>query len=588
MSSIYSRSAVAFVLAATLFLYPSYAGAQTPESQQNPLARFPVAHEHTTGWCLGYLYIYTDSIAYETTWPAADKSHSFRVNRTDLKEVGRWMHLGQQLKAVELKFGNSTYRFWWLPNEQDVLNGRSYQFNPPDAGDPDFLIKAIQNPAILTSGDTSSASSQASPPAVPSAGLSQPQQLPANSPAAPPGAAASTVQPPSPAAALASPANQLSPAAAARLRFTVAHAHTGSWCVGYLYISTDRIRYEVVQREADKQHSFDLARSDILAESQWVLLGQPQNAVEIKTAHGNYHFWLLPINADLQGTPIGRWGMASAIPGGPLLAALQRPEEEIAKMAASNKFDANRPAGGRGSPSYGPATGSANAGSSSATSAELGAQTSLSGAKVYLTQYYHVSETHIGGNFSGTRKSYLVFFPSGWVSNQFPARGLDGFDLTAFMRNPTNGPFVGKYTMTDNSAEILWQDSGQTHASVKFDNTAADAPFFQDVYIPLCRCDGVKFSGTYDTGHHDPIQFSADGTFTDGGGINTVVNTDGEHRWPGGHGAYSVRNYTLVLNYANGGQIRESFGAAAVQENSHLFTWIAIGGTRFLEMNHKP
>jgi hypothetical protein len=381
-----------------------------------------------------------------------------------------------------------------------------------------------------------------------------------------------------------------------QLRFTVAHAHTATWCVGYLYISKDRVRYEVVQPAIDQQHSFDLARTDITTMRQWVLIGTPENAVEIKTARATYHFWRLPNDADLRGTPVTQWGMGSAVPAAPVLTALQQPEAEIdraaAKEAAAAAADQNAAsAGARAHPPANPPTDHAatdtspnNAPVARAAAANPGAgpstQSSQGGAKVYFKQYYHIGET--SSVFSGTRKAFLVFFPSGWVSDQFPDQGLDGFDLVAFMRNPANAASVGKYRMTDTKAEIVLQDSGQTRVSVDFNNAAEDAPFFEDVYIPLCRCDGVRFSGLYDAGHHDPIQFSADGTFADGGALNTVVNTDGEHRWPGGQGTYSLRNYTLMLTYRDGRQIRKSFMAAAVHEKDQRFTWIGIGGYTFV------
>jgi hypothetical protein len=105
-------------------------------------------------------------------------------------------------------------------------------------------------------------------------------------------------------------------------RYAVAHVHALTQCVGYLEISTDRIRYEVVKPESDKKHSFDLARTDIQAIQQWAVLGVPQNAVEIKATTGNYHFWLLPDTADLVRTQPTQWGARSAAPVATLLAAL--------------------------------------------------------------------------------------------------------------------------------------------------------------------------------------------------------------------------------------------------------------------------
>jgi hypothetical protein len=109
------------------------------------------------------------------------------------------------------------------------------------------------------------------------------------------------------------------------VRFPVAHAHTGSWCMGYLYISADSIRYEVVRPEKDKKHSFQIARSELIAVQQWILLGTPQSATEIKTAHAAYHFWWMPTEDDLQPGQPSHFNPRSAAPPDTLIAALRAP-----------------------------------------------------------------------------------------------------------------------------------------------------------------------------------------------------------------------------------------------------------------------
>src|SRR5690349_9056645 len=94
-----------------ILVAPPVAHAQTVS--QDALARFPVAHEHGQDWCLGYLYIYTDSIAYEVTWPVAMKSHSFELKLSNIQQVGQWSVSGQLLNAVEIKTASSLYHFWW-------------------------------------------------------------------------------------------------------------------------------------------------------------------------------------------------------------------------------------------------------------------------------------------------------------------------------------------------------------------------------------------------------------------------------------------------------------------------------------------
>src|SRR5262245_54103840 len=112
-----NRSNVAVLVIASAFIgSPLPARSQTPNGHDNALARFPVAHEHISGWCLGYVYLYVGSISYEVTWPAGDHGHSFELGLSNL-QVGRWVASGQQMRAMELKTATSTYHFWWLANE---------------------------------------------------------------------------------------------------------------------------------------------------------------------------------------------------------------------------------------------------------------------------------------------------------------------------------------------------------------------------------------------------------------------------------------------------------------------------------------
>ncbi len=74
------------------------------------------------------------------------------------------------------------------------------------------------------------------------------------------------------------------------VRYPVAHAHAGSFCSGYLYLSRDAIRYEVTSPEHDKSHGFDHKKSDLTVVGQWRFWGQPIEATEFKFRDGNtYH-----------------------------------------------------------------------------------------------------------------------------------------------------------------------------------------------------------------------------------------------------------------------------------------------------------
>jgi len=129
--------------------------AQDVPAQPSQSVRFAVAHEHFSSWCLGYLYLDADSIWYEVVQPAKDKKHEFKIKRSELLAVGRWIFVNQPKNAVELRFGKSVYHFWWLPDEQQIQTGRRYQSDPPDAANPDQLIAAIRDPAsVLNPGAT--------------------------------------------------------------------------------------------------------------------------------------------------------------------------------------------------------------------------------------------------------------------------------------------------------------------------------------------------------------------------------------------------------------------------------------------------
>jgi len=117
----------------------------TPSAANDPQAvRFALAHQHTMGWCFGYLYVSPTTISYVESTPATDQSHSFDFQLSQITRLDRWIYGQQSLNAVELKFGKATYHFWWMPNEQVVQTGRPYQWNPPDAADPQQLIDIIR------------------------------------------------------------------------------------------------------------------------------------------------------------------------------------------------------------------------------------------------------------------------------------------------------------------------------------------------------------------------------------------------------------------------------------------------------------
>jgi len=107
----------------------------------------------------------------------------------------------------------------------------------------------------------------------------------------------------------------------ASLQLPVAHSHFGSWCMGYLTITPEGIRYEPVTK-GKEGHSFQLNRSEVTFLNYWMLAGQPMNAVEIRTARAVYHFWLLQ-SPDVLSVRQTSWRPVEAAPADSLLVSLR-------------------------------------------------------------------------------------------------------------------------------------------------------------------------------------------------------------------------------------------------------------------------
>lgn len=82
-------------------------------SGDNPVFRYPVAHQHAASGCGGYLYFSRDTIRYEVVQPEKDKGHSFQQRRADLTVAGQWRFWGQAMDEAEYKFRDgSVYHFF--------------------------------------------------------------------------------------------------------------------------------------------------------------------------------------------------------------------------------------------------------------------------------------------------------------------------------------------------------------------------------------------------------------------------------------------------------------------------------------------
>jgi hypothetical protein len=392
--------------------------------------------------------------------------------------------------------------------------------------------------------------------------------------------------------------NDSGSAQAKEMRFNVVHAHLGSNCAGYLYVSREGVRYEAQVPANYQNHSFQIERSAITALQPWVLMGQAQNVTEIKTAHATYHFWLLPKGADLN-TARGSNLNAIAVPAGALIVAIRNPEsvlKQTASKAPAPDADAgSKPAARENSPadadgdSSSPRNktsakrGQPAADGDSAKDLDAAPQTEAArklpaGALEGIYVGFGLDHSHMGA------RDYY-FTADGWVVNNIPLVNMDNFDMAAYRNDPSNKLFIGRYRVDGNQIHIVWANNATRRDVIKYDEAAAEPGI--DTYIPTCRCTGKKFSGKYHWASPTDeryVQFFPDGTFLDHGLTDQVVGSPNPHGYSGitdpprnFRGTYSVRNQRLTFNFADGKQATVAFIAPKALEKAPKFGWFGLG-----------
>ena len=379
-----------------------------------------------------------------------------------------------------------------------------------------------------------------------------------------------------------------------KLRFTVVHAHFGNNCAGYLYVGQESVRYEAVAPANYASHSFQIERSAITALQPWVLMGQPQNVVEIKTAHATYHFWVMPKGTDPNVAHSSNLN-ASAAPADRLIRAIHDPEgfiqQELTKTRASEDDAGAERSGEEGSDADADGSrdrasrkhGQPPAGGDSSGDSEAGAQAEgehkvaageLEGVYVgFSLDYSH----------TGSRQYY--FTPDGWVINNIPQVNLDNFDMTAYRNDPSHKLFIGRYRVDGNKIRIVWANNADHRDVITYDERASEPGI--DTYIPTCRCTGKRFSGRYHWSSPTDqryVQFFPDGTFFDHGLTDQVVGLPNPHGYAGitdpprnFRGTYAIHNQKLTFSFSDGKRATVAFIAPRALEKAPAFQWFGAG-----------
>jgi hypothetical protein len=154
-----------------------------------------------------------------------------------------------------------------------------------------------------------------------------------------------------------------------------------------------------------------------------------------------------------------------------------------------------------------------------------------------------------------THFEYLVFFRDGNVIRYLPEEGLGKFDFRIAVRSSRD--YCGRYGLRNNRISIMWgndQAETATYAGKSF-------KIGGDSYFPAPDVTGLKLSGIYRREGADMaqyfIRFTPDGRFAENGMLSPLAYS-GSNTSPG-RGTYSIDDYTLHLNYADGRRVPLSF-----------------------------
>jgi hypothetical protein len=372
------------------------------------------------------------------------------------------------------------------------------------------------------------------------------------------------------------------------LRYPVALQLSGSWCYGYLSANQDRVRFEVVQPQADSKYSFDAPRAEV-AVRQWVLLGLPQDAIEVHVKEATYHMRWLANGGEVTTGAARRWTPPPSQPPYALIAAMQNP---AAALAQSRRPTENSALGDKS----GPAPGSNLANPVAAGDLAGRAMAAEDGPATPPGTLAGVYVATAGEDARPSNRQFL-FYPDGMVMNGVPQEGMLGFDFNHYrpQDNPTRN-WVGRYTVAGDEIRILWvnQFADPAHPDrIKRNETSAHPPLEigWQVFIPMCRCTGKRLSGTYRWGASAAdqyLQFFSDGTFIDHRVTDQLIVPSRFYEHPRiQRGTYEIQRQTIIFTFADGHRGMRTFLAPKVQENNPTFDWIDLGIQMLFEEGYR-
>jgi hypothetical protein len=171
--------------------------------------------------------------------------------------------------------------------------------------------------------------------------------------------------------------------------------------------------------------------------------------------------------------------------------------------------------------------------------------------------------------------AYAIFYSNGQVffASRFPLRGCHQFNTWIDAEEVPR--YWGTYEFADGKGSLK-MIFGEIPVVAKGDDLVFTTNKADHRFIRIPAVDGAKFDGNYAfpewNGKIPSIRFTADGQFEDNGALNLLrIETSfpfSPTAEPGG-GTYSVKDYTLLLEYKDGRKYRIAFpGAPGYDRNN--------------------
>lgn len=202
--------------------------------------------------------------------------------------------------------------------------------------------------------------------------------------------------------------------------------------------------------------------------------------------------------------------------------------------------------------------------------------------------------TTMPGSYELQPRWYTIF-EDGQVFEDLPRNGLLGFDRNASRANPNERPYWGTWQFQGGTGQIL--KPGARFPEKLTLESANLLVIDSDRFNRCASVDGLRLNGSWTSysnpndpaiaqrpaGQRPVITLTSDGRFVDEGMFAGFLKSYGDDgtSLAAGSGTYEIRDFTLVLRYADGRVLRPAFSGMGSGDPAARNDIVFIGRTRF-------